>query len=58
MVRLLKALGDMSLDPDIKDLFQHLFGDMDMFDHLIFKEILIVVDKVEKNLRKIPSSPF
>ena len=58
MVRLLKALGDMSLDPDIKDLFQHLFGDMVMFDHLIFTEILIVVDKVEKNLRKIPRSPF
>ena len=39
----------MSLDPEIKDLFQHLFGDMDMFDHLIFTEILILDCLADEN---------
>ena len=48
IVRVLKKKVDDSKDSEAEDLFQHLFGDVDNFDRVIFHEILSSVDIVEK----------
>ena len=44
----LLLMVDNSNDPENEDLFQHIFGDIDTFDHIIYEQILL--GKEDKNL--------
>ena len=57
VVLLLKRKVEETGDIETEDLFQHLFGDVDIFDQLIFKEILATVDAVEKKLEQNTKKP-
>ena len=51
-IPLLKQMAEKTADIETEDLFQLLFGDVDIFYQLIFNEILSTVDAVEKHWNK------
>ena len=38
-------------DPECENLFLNIFGDIDTFNEVIYKEILLTVDSVERKLK-------